>query len=196
MAHQPTGGVENQEAQSLGSSPQQLGGQRQSFQGRQHVVSDHHQSQPGRIRSKILAGHYPAGQFVLHHVVDPFYRSRLLPMPLLPRWFHHSEREKPLRSGAWRPKMPVPATCSCSSAGRAGTWQFLSLNWPRLMRTSRPPKPSATGTTGWRKATASEADELGRSHAGGLGRIEDGYGQTSVKIATHVDRCQSKTLGF
>jgi len=24
----------------------------------------------------------------------------------------------------------------------------LSLNWPRLMRTSRPPKPSATGITG------------------------------------------------
>src|ERR1019366_7815352 len=39
--------------------------------------------------------------------------------------------------------------------------QFLSLNWPRWMRTSRPPKSSATGATGWCKATASEADELG-----------------------------------
>lgn len=46
----------------------------------------------------------------------------------LPRWSHHSEREKRLRSGAWRPKMPVPATCSCSFAGRAGIWRFPWLN--------------------------------------------------------------------
>src|SRR5208283_4825372 len=68
--------------------------------------------------------------------------------------------------------MALYGIAATAPVGVAGTWQFLSLNWPRLMRTSRPPKPSASGTTGWRMATASEADELGPGHAGGLAWVE------------------------
>ena len=45
-------------------------------------MRNHHQPQPRRVGSKILARHYSTRQLVLHHIVDSFHRPRLLPMPL------------------------------------------------------------------------------------------------------------------
>ena len=55
-----------------------------------------------------------------------------------------------------------------------------------------PSRPSATGITGWRRATASEPllnQASLRSSRGSLHwQTEDEYGETSVEITTHLDR--------
>ncbi len=63
--------------------------------------------------------------------------------------------------------------------------QFLCPNWLPLTRMNLPSRPSATGTTGWRRATVSESGSPVESYACGLD-IEDAYGKTSVEIANHV----------
>lgn len=46
--------------------------------------------------------------------------------------------------------------CSCSSAGKAGSWRCLCPNWPRSTRINQPPKPSSIGIIGSRRDTFSD----------------------------------------
>src|ERR1017187_1933040 len=52
--------------------------------------------------------------------------------------------------------MPARLKCSCSSAGTVESWPFPCLNWRLSTPTTPPPRPLATGITGWREAIFSE----------------------------------------
>jgi hypothetical protein len=86
-----------------------------------------------RIRNEAVVDAYEPDEQVMgwYDYLETKLRFPFRPRASRPWWCHHSAREKPSKSGAWRPKRPVRATCSCSSAGRAGTWQFLSLSTGR-----------------------------------------------------------------
>lgn len=98
--------IEDEKTQPLGPRPQQLRRQRDPLQRRQHVVRDHRQPQPRRIRAKVLARHHASGQFVLQHIVHRFNRSRLLLMPL------DQLLRRSLPNIARHGKMFLPATVS------------------------------------------------------------------------------------
>ena len=70
--------------------------------------------------------------------------------------FRPSSKEKLSKSKAWLPKNLAPATCWCSSSGKAGPWRSPCLNCKPSRVTKQPTKASRTGTTGWPKATCSE----------------------------------------
>ena len=57
--------------------------------------------------------------------------------------------------------MRASMTCLCKSVGRGGRWQSLSLNCAPSIQTNQPKKPSATGITRSRRATASELRRSG-----------------------------------
>ena len=60
--------------------------------------------------------------------------------------------------------MSASMTCSSSSNGGAGSWPFLYLNRRHPIRTNKPTRLSATGTIGWRRATASDYARLPKGH--------------------------------
>ena len=63
---------------------------------------------------------------------------------------------EPWKSCAWHRTKSASMTCSSWSDGRVEPWPPRSLNSPLSIQTNQPLKPSATGTTGWRRATVSE----------------------------------------
>jgi len=57
---------------------------------------------------------------------------------------------------AWLPRRLARATCSCSSAGKAGPWRSPCHNYKSSKGTKQPMKPSRTGITGWTQPTVSD----------------------------------------
>ena len=73
------------------------------------------------------------------------------------RMSRRSGKAKPSKSYAWPLKMSASTTCLCRSVGRGGKWLSLFPNWPPSIPTNPLRKPSATGITGWPRATCSES---------------------------------------